>query len=147
MNRKVKAAFAAHPADVRAGLEGLRELILQTARETAGVGPITEDLRWGQPSFLTLATGSGSTIRIDGLRNRPDAYAIFFHCQTGLVDAFKELYAEQLSFVGDRAIAFRVGERLPKAELSHCISMALTHHLRKKAARKGRPRKRARGAG
>lgn len=136
MNRKIKAAFAKHPANVRVGLEALRKLVIETAGRTPGVGPITEDLRWGQPSFLTQATGSGSTIRIDGLRNSPDRFAIYFHCQSGLVEQFRELYADQLTFAGNRAIEFRVGEKLPKAELSHCIALALTHHLRKKTAKK-----------
>ena len=29
---------------------------------------------------------SGSTIRIDQLKSRPASYAVFFHCQTDLVE-------------------------------------------------------------
>ena len=103
---------------------------------TPGVGPITEDLRWGQPSLLTLATGSGSTIRIDGLRDEPDKFAMFFHCQTGLVDQFREIFGNQLTIVGNRAVEFHVAEPLPEVELSYCISLALTHHARKKTRKK-----------
>jgi len=40
-------------------------MIFDVAKKTPGVGKLEEDLRWGQPSYLTLETGSGSTIRID----------------------------------------------------------------------------------
>ena len=136
MEENIKTALDAHPESVRVGLLALRKLILDTARRTPGVGPITEDLRWGQPSFLTLDTGSGSTIRIDGLRDEPDKFAIFFHCQTGLIDQFRAIYGDQLAVVGNRAIKFHVGDPLPEEELSHCIALALTHHARKKARKK-----------
>ena len=53
-----------------------------------GVGPLTETLKWGQPSYLTQESGSGSTVRIDRLK-KGDGYAIYFHCQSGLVDEFR----------------------------------------------------------
>ena len=112
-------------------LRQLRRLVLETAKETDGVGSITEALRWGQFSFLTLETGSGSTIRIDGRRNDEDVAVMYFHCQSGLIDHFKELYAGQLKFEGKRAIIFDVHASLPEAAIRHCISLALTHHLRK----------------
>ena len=42
----------------------LRRLIMETASETEGVGPLEETLRWGQASYLTTASGSGSMIRM-----------------------------------------------------------------------------------
>jgi hypothetical protein len=140
MKKAVLDALAKYPKPVREALLELRELILETARHTAGVGAIEEDLRWGQPSFLTSETGSGSTIRIDGFRNDPTRYAMFFHCQSGLVGKFREIYGDTLHFVGERAIEFQVGRRLPKAKLTHCIGLALTHHLHKRprSARKRR---------
>ena len=136
MDPKINDAIAAYPKSIRKALMALRELILETARETPGVGELTEDLRWGQPSFITKATGSGSTIRIDGQRDNPEKVAVFFHCQTGLVDQFRAIYDGQLAFVGNRAIEFDVGEIIPVAELKHCIALALTHHLRKKTKKK-----------
>ena len=136
MEPKIDEAIAANPKPVRKGLMALRKLILETARETPGVGELTEDLRWGQPSFITQATGSGTTIRIDGQRDNPDKFAIFFHCQTGLIDQFRTIYDSQLTFVGNRAIELDVGETLPVPELKHCIALALTHHLRKRKQKK-----------
>lgn len=122
----------------RRTLTELRALILYTAKSTPGVGAIEESLRWGQHSFLTTETGSGSTIRIDTLRSDAQKCAIYFHCQSGLVDMFRSIYATKLSFDRNRAIILKAGKNLPKQALSHCIGLALTHHLRKKSGGKSR---------
>ena len=64
----VASVFKAYPPRIRAKLMALRELVFDTARRTGGVGPLTETLKWGQPSYLTEATGSGTTVRIDRLK-------------------------------------------------------------------------------
>ena len=110
-------------------------MILETAAETPGVGLVHEALKWGQPSFLTPQTGSGSTIRIDAVTGAPGACAIYFHCQTDLVATFRRLYPDAFDFEGNRALKLAVGDQPPKAELKHCIALALTYHLRKKAAK------------
>ena len=69
--------------------------------------------------------------RIDRLK-KGDGYAIYFHCQSGLVPTFRELYPDTFRFDGKRALLFEPGERLPVRALSHCIGLALTHHMRKK---------------
>jgi hypothetical protein len=114
----------------------LRELMFDTAAATAGVGPLTETLKWAQPNYLTEETGSGTTVRIDRLRSG-DGYAIYFHCQSGLTGQFRELYPDTFKYEGKRAIHFDAKDRLPVRKLSHCIALALTHHLRKKAKRGG----------
>jgi hypothetical protein len=128
-------AIAPYTPQVRTRLKELRQVVLDTAAQTAGVGRIEETLKWGQPSFLTPETKSGSTIRIDGLRNDPEKYAMYFHCQSGLVDLFKERYGKALTSEGNRALIFDVKEKLPTEILSHCISLALTHHLRKTSSK------------
>lgn len=86
---------------VRHKLEEVRQLVLQAARETKGVGEVLEALRWGQFSFLTFESGSGSTIRIDG-RKDSDKLAIYFHCQSGLISHFKQLYPDTFVFEAER---------------------------------------------
>jgi hypothetical protein len=127
----VAAAFRAYPAGLQAKLLALRDLVFETAARTQGVGRLTETLKWGQPSYLTEETGSGSTVRIDALKSG-DGYAVYFHCQSGLVDAFREIYRGRLAFEGKRAIVFDARDRVPKRALGHCIGLALTHHLRRK---------------
>jgi hypothetical protein len=124
-----------HPKPMQKALLDLRGLILTTAHETKGVGKIEEALRWGQLSYITSETGSGSTIRIDAVRNDPQKCAIFFHCHSGLVADFRNRYPGEMQFVGERSIEFSLDHPLPMTELKHCISLALTHHLRKKSTK------------
>ena len=127
----VSATFEAYPKPVRAKLLALRKLILDTAKTTKGVGIIEEALRWGQPSYLTSESKSGSTIRIDQVKSVPGQYAVFFHCQTNLVATFRELYPD-LKYSGNRAILLDARDKLPEAELRHCVGLALTYHLGKR---------------
>ncbi len=128
---KVAAVFKDYPPVLRARLMALRELVFDVAAKTPGVGPLAETLKWGQPSYLTLESGSGTTVRIDRLKNR-EGYAIYFHCQSGLVDQFRTIYPDMFTYEGKRAIVLEAGERVPTRALGHCIALALTHHLRKK---------------
>lgn len=126
----VAAVFKAYPAALRKRLLALRELVFDVAVRTDGVGPLTETLKWGQPSYLTEQTRSGSTVRLDRVK-KGDGYALYFHCQSGLVPRFRELYPDTFRFEGKRALTFEPGDRLPVRALRHCIALALTHHLRK----------------
>ena len=132
----VGAVFKAYPPALRSRLMMLRQLIFETARTTEGVGELHETLKWGQPSYLTAASKSGSTIRIDRIKSRDDRYAIYFHCQTDLVGTFRELYPKQLAFAGNRCIVLNVADKLPEQALRHCIGLALTYHLRKAQRRR-----------
>ena len=84
-----EAVFSAYPHPVKARLLALRRLIFDTAKTTNGVGALEEALKWGQPSYLTAESKSGSTIRIDQVKAEAGGYALYFHCQTDLVEAFE----------------------------------------------------------
>ena len=126
----VKAVFAAYPAPVRAPLLALRDLIFETAAETKSVGSLEECLKWNQPAYLTVEPRSGSTIRIDAVKGKPGAYAAYFHCQTNLVETFRQLYPGEFKFEGNRALVFNAKDALPRGALKHCVLLALTYHLR-----------------
>jgi hypothetical protein len=128
----VDAVFKTYQNPARTKLLALRRLILDTAKTTAGVGRIEETLKWGQPSYLTPETGSGSTIRIDHVSG--NQYAIYFHCQTNLVATFRELYPDKWSYGGNRCIFLNVEDNIDEAALRHCIALALTYHLAKRKA-------------
>ncbi|WOO39677.1 DUF1801 domain-containing protein [Rubellicoccus peritrichatus] len=128
----VAAVFEAYPESVRGKLLKLRELIFQAAVQTPGVGAIEETLKWGQPSYLTSETKSGTTIRIDALSSEPGCYGIYFHCQTTLVETFRNEFGDKFRYEGNRALIFDANEAVPEKALLECISMALTYHLRKK---------------
>jgi hypothetical protein len=130
----VEEVFRAYPKPLQAKLLALRRLIFDTARATKGVGALQETLKWGQPSYLTTETKSGSTIRIDQVKAAANQYAIYFHCQTDLVETFRQLYPTQLSYGGNRSILLNAACDLPEPELRHCVALALTYHLRKRKA-------------
>ena len=132
----VDNVFNTYPKAVKAKLLTLRRLIFDTAKMTKGVGALQEALKWGQPSYLTPETKSGSTIRIDHVKAVPNQVAIYFHCQTDLVATFRELYPE-LDYGGNRSILLNAEDELPEAALRHCVALALTYHLRKRKAGRG----------
>ncbi len=138
----VRAKFNSYAGDTRATLIALRRLIFETAQSLDGVGKIEETLKWGQPSYLTKSK-SGSTIRIDRLKD-DDGYAMYFHCQTNLVETFRELYPTQMDYGGNRSILFRAGDKIPEKALRHCIGLALTYHARQKKMPANKGRKSAR---
>lgn len=121
------AVVSNYPKPVKTKLLALRKLILDTACSTEGVGPIEETLKWGQASFLTSESKTGSTVRIDRVKGADDQVAVFFHCQTNLVETFRALYPE-LRYSGNRAILLDAKAKLPKAALRHCVALALTYH-------------------
>jgi hypothetical protein len=126
----VAAVFSIFPASVRATLMEVRELIFETAARIEGVGPLTETLKWGEPTYLTEATGSGSTIRLGWFRSSQRACAVLFNCRTTLVDDFRERFPKIFAYEKNRAILFEPGQALPKGPLSTCLGMALTYHRR-----------------
>jgi len=131
----VAAIFAGYPADLRRQLLVLRELILDTAAATEGVGELEETLRWGEPSYLTTQSGSGSMVRINA-RGSQRKYAMYFHCQTNLIETFRDRYPEKFTFEKNRAIVFADGDAVPIDELRHCIALALTYHRDRRACAK-----------
>lgn len=132
----VAKVFASFPPTIRPKMMALRRLILETAAATDGIGPITETLKWGEPAYLTSASKSGSTIRIGWKKSEPRRYAIYFHCQTNLVDTFRALFPDAFNFEGNRAIVFEESDTLPSDPLAICIAAALTYHRNKKPALK-----------
>jgi hypothetical protein len=134
----VDAVFNAYPKPLRAKLLTLRRLIFDTARTTKGVGALQETLKWGQPSYLTPETKSGSTIRIDQVKSAANQYAVYFHCQTDLVETFRELYPTEFSYGGNRCILLNAEDAISEPALRHCVALALTYHLNKRKAPRGR---------
>ena len=129
---KVEAAFDAFSPVVRKKLLQLRKLIFEVALKTEGVGELEETLKWGQPSYLTKQSKSGSTVRLGREKKTDGDYAIYFKCQTTLVPTFKELFKNKFRYEGNRAILFNVKDKIPVRDLSRCVEMALTYHLNKK---------------
>lgn len=121
----VTEVFEGYPEEVKSKILHLRELVLSAASEMDGLETLEETLKWGEPSYLAK---HGSTVRMDWKEKKPDQYAIYFKCTSKLVPTFKAIYKDTFQFEGDRAIVFKLDEKIPEAELKHCISMALSYH-------------------
>ena len=128
-NQKVAKVFNAYPKELNSKLLALRQLIFDTASKIDQVGQIEETLRWGQPSYLTTQTKSGTTIRIDQIKSKPGQYGMFVHCQTSLLSTYRELFPDALDYDGKRCIRFKVMEDPPEQVLRNCIALAPTYHL------------------
>jgi len=130
-NAAVGAVFASYPPAIRRKLLGLRSLIFKTAASMPGVGALEETLKWGEPAYVTLSK-SGSTIRLGWKKSNPGEYAMYFNCQTNLVETFRTLFPKELKFAGNRAVIFDEKDRPATDALAYCIGIALTYHRRKR---------------
>ena len=66
----------------------LRSLVFETAAEMPQVGALEETLKWGEPAYLTPSR-SGTTIRMDWKPRAPEVCALYFNCQTTLVETLR----------------------------------------------------------
>ncbi len=128
MSSEVRAAFDAAPPLARAGMLALRALILAEAAALPQVGPLTEALRWGQPAYLTMATGSGSTLRLGA--PKAGGFAIYAHCQTTLISGLRDVAADALRYEGNRAVLFDDPSTIRADLLGVLIRRALLWHRR-----------------
>lgn len=127
MSTGVDAVFNGYPPALRPALLELRRLILDTAVD-AGVGPLLETLKWGQPAYLTAGPRTGATLRIDALKGSLDQYAMYVNCKTTLMDSYRLMYPDAFQYEGQRALIFSTASTPPEAPLRHCIALALTYH-------------------
>jgi hypothetical protein len=127
---RVASVFEGYAPAMRRRLLHLRELIFIAAADLSDIGGLVETLKWGQRAYLASKPKAGSTIRIDAFGARAESYAMFFHCQTKLVENFRLLYPQVFVFEGKRALLFCLRDKIPEAELKHCIAMALTYHVK-----------------
>lgn len=117
----VAAAFQAYPEPLRERLLALRALVHEIAP-----APLSESLKWGQPAWRRT-DGRGTTVRLDALKGVEGGHALYFHCQTTLVDDFRSLHGDRLRFEGNRAILLSLNEPAPREVLAQCIGLALTY--------------------
>lgn len=125
INPEVKLVFDNYPKTVLNKMLPLRNLIIETAKETDVIKNLEETLKWGEPSYLTK---NGSTIRIDWKPKSPNQYAMYFQCTSRLVETFKMIFKNTFDFEGKRAIIFQTENEIPTEELKYCIKAALTYH-------------------
>jgi len=124
-DQAVAEVFESYPPVVRKKLLELRKLIYEAAAQDAAIGELEECLKWGEPAYLAK---KGSAVRINWKPSSPDYFFVYFHCQTTLIETFKELYDDSFSYQDNRALVFNLDDKIPVAPLKHCISLSLNYH-------------------
>ncbi|GEM02896.1 protein of unknown function (DU1801) [Halolactibacillus halophilus] len=125
INTDVVKVLESYPEWAAEKLMIIRKLILDTALEIKKMNQLEETLKWGEPSYVAE---EGSTIRIAWKKGKPNQYAMYFNCNTVLVETFKESYSDIFKFEGNRAIVFNENDEIPVEALKHCIELSLTYH-------------------
>ena len=128
-DKDVEEKYQALPKALGEKLYALREMIFDMAATTDGVGEIEETLKWNVPAYLTHKPKSGTTIRLAASADK-NQYGFYVHCQTTLIPTFRDIYPNIFTYEKNRAIIFNVDDQIAEEELHHCISMALTYHLK-----------------
>jgi len=124
-SKQVALVFRFYPEEVRPKMIALRDLVFETAARIGQEDELEETLKWGEPGYHCP---QGSAIRMDWKEAEPECYKLFFHCQTSLVPTFRELYPDEFTFEGNRAIRFALTDAVNTKCLSHCIELALRYH-------------------
>ena len=125
----VVQAFSSYPAPVRETLLKVRALIFQVQQDDPAIGALSEVLRWGEVTYLTEQSKSGSMVRL--AMTRSGEPALFFHCGTLLVDRFRSQYAHVFEFEANRALVLTAPIADVKTELADCLKQALRYKLDK----------------
>lgn len=128
----VARVLATLPEAQAARLRELRAVILQAAAE-AGVGPLTETLKWSEPAYLTNATRAGTTLRIGPLRGRTDCVAMFVNCRTVMADRIRARHGAAVEVQGDRAVLVPLETDFDRALWHDIAVMGLTYHRWRRA--------------
>ena len=122
----VEEKFAAMPADVSQVLRRARLAILGAAKLADGVGPLTECLKWGEPSYLTQSPKTGTTLRLGQIGGCP---AVMVPCSTTIIQDARDRFGELPELSGKRGVILGGDAQV----VDYVITAALTYHLRKKA--------------
>ena len=123
---RIEEIFDRYPEAIKNKMKFLRQLALETAQESDSVHHLEETLKWGEPSFIT---NCGSTLRMDWKTKTPNQYALYFQCNSRLVDTFRMVFEHTFQYEGKRAIILPIDqEKIPVEELKECIKAALCYH-------------------
>lgn len=133
-NKQVEAAFSSQPEPFRSRLLELRDLAFDVAESPRPEGPqtapLTESLKWGEPSYVPAKPRIGSPIRIS--RHDDQHVALYFNCNTLLVEQFRTRFGEELAYSGNRAVVLDVSAEFPRRILRECLLAAMTYHWQKR---------------
>lgn len=123
---EIEKIFDGMPDSVSRSLRAARLAIFQAADKAAGVGPVTEALRWGEPAYLTLSPKTGTTLRLSQIDGWP---AVMVPCSTTIIRDARDRFGDLPDLSGKRGVILGGDAQL----VDYVINAGLTYHLRKKA--------------
>tara|TARA_A100001391_G_scaffold204174_1_gene198874 strand:- start:42968 stop:43372 length:405 start_codon:yes stop_codon:yes gene_type:complete len=121
---EIRDKFSTYPDKAKKQLIAVRQLILDVAEEN-DLDTVEEALKWGEASYLVKG---GTAIRLDWKPKSPDSIKVYFHCQTKLIETFREIYRDEFEYEGKRAIVVPLDADIKDGPLGHCLQMALKYH-------------------
>jgi hypothetical protein len=122
---KVSLVFENYPEHVKSSMYQLRSLVIETAGEMEEITSLEETLKWGDPSYVAK---HGSTLRMDWKAKNPNQFALYFKCTSKLVETFRLVFKDLFEYENNRAILFRIDEKIPVPEVKECIKATLRYH-------------------
>ncbi len=131
VSRGVEDYFNAQSDAASQTLHLLRDLVFEVAASNPDIGVVEETLKWGQPSYLTPQTKSGSTLRL--ATDKQGKPAIYINCQTTLADQVRNLYPDQFEIQKNRQVQPLLPVHEMDAAIRHVIALVLTYHRRPKS--------------
>jgi hypothetical protein len=118
----------------RATLWACRNIFFDVAQD-AGIGPLDETLKWGQPAWRPRRARTGSTLRMGWSAAKPAHLLLFVDCKTDLASRMRDLYPEMVENDGRRQMAVDLDHPLPEQAIAHLAQMTFCYHQsRRKAA-------------
>jgi uncharacterized protein YdhG (YjbR/CyaY superfamily) len=126
---EVQQVFDGFSPPVKESLSVIRGWIFDLAQTSEEIGKVEECLKWNEPSYLTYAPKSGTTLRLSQVLD--NHYGLFVHCQTNLIEEFRLAYPD-LNYDKNRGVIFDARNPMQDNTIKQFIFMALTYHVRKR---------------
>ena len=124
--RSVSDVVANWPKDAQRRFQQLCAVVHEVAAGDPRVAPLTETLKWGEPSFLTK---TGTTLRIAWKAKTPDEIGLFVIFRTDLLDQTRSLYPDAFRYEGTRALFLSLAAPIPEQAVAHLASRTQTYKL------------------
>lgn len=99
----------------------------------ADAEPVATSLKWGQPSY-TVSGGTPIRLGYDDTDPKTPTVSLYMHCQTQLVETFRELYPDTdqpWTWIKTRELRLPADQPLPETMIRQFIQFALTYQRRK----------------
>ena len=121
------------PETAQQHLLALRALFHEVAQD-AGIGPLDESLKWGQPSWRPRKARMGTTLRLNWSPDAPAHLAAYVDCKTDLASQMSTRFPGQFHYAGRRAMSFALAQPMPEAALRQLALLTFTYHRAKRSA-------------